>query len=136
MKFLGGLTIFDSIRKAYKPNEKKRFFLFEEFVSPYKLDCTKFLPYDSFFSKLRKATLWTKFNDKQKKVNGPAQQIALEKQRNKSPPPSGFKNESSMKSIWNNSTWLLSKVFNCGITLMMLFPLLKPCKKKDRDLPK
>ena len=67
MKFLGGLTFFDSILKAYKASEKKRFFLFEEFVSPDKLDCTKFLPYDSFFSKLRKATLWKIFNDKQKK---------------------------------------------------------------------
>ena len=53
LNFLGGATSLDSFVKAYKTNETKRFFSYEWFDSPNKLDETFLPPYECLFSKLR-----------------------------------------------------------------------------------
>ena len=53
MNFLGGATNLDSILKAYKTSETKRFFPYEWFDQPYKMQNTELPPYDAFYSKLR-----------------------------------------------------------------------------------
>ena len=53
MNFFGGTTSLDSFLKAYKTAETKGFFPYEWFDCPLKMNNSKLLPYDSFFSKLR-----------------------------------------------------------------------------------
>ena len=51
--FLGGATSFDSFLEAYKTSETKRFFPYEWFDHPDKMQNTELPPYDAFYSKLR-----------------------------------------------------------------------------------
>ena len=53
MNFLSGATSLDSFLKAYKTSETKRFFPFEWFDQPEKLQNTKLPPYDAFYIKIR-----------------------------------------------------------------------------------
>ena len=53
INFLGGATSLDSFLKAYKTSETKRFFPYEWFDHPDKMQNTEFPPYDAFYSKLR-----------------------------------------------------------------------------------
>ena len=53
MNFVGGATRLYSFLKAYKTSETKRFFHYEWFDHPDKLQNTKLPPYDAFDSKLR-----------------------------------------------------------------------------------
>ena len=48
MKFLGGAITLDSFLKAYKARETKRFFPYEWFDDPDKLDSPKLPPYEAF----------------------------------------------------------------------------------------
>ena len=102
MKFLGGATTLDLFLNAYKASETKGFFPYEWFDSPDNLDCTKLLPYEAFFSKLRNHNPLEKdFNDYQKLVNGGFdQQSALKNFRIQSIQPTSFENYSYLKNIW------------------------------------
>ena len=51
IKFLGGATSLDSFLKAYKTSETKRFFPYEWFDHPDKLQNPELPPYDAFYSK-------------------------------------------------------------------------------------
>ena len=63
MKFLGGATSLDSL-KAYKTSETKRFFPYEWFDHPDKLQNPELPPYDAFCSKLRSCKpLGTEYTD-------------------------------------------------------------------------
>ena len=53
MNFLAGASSLDSILKAYKTSETKRFFPYEWFDHPDKMQNTELSPYDAFYSKLR-----------------------------------------------------------------------------------
>ena len=53
LNFLGGAAILDSFLTAYKTSETKRFFPYEWFDHPDKMQNTKLPPYDDFCSKLR-----------------------------------------------------------------------------------
>ena len=53
MHFLGGPTTLDSFLKAYKASETKRFFPYEWFDNPGKLDFPDLPPHEAFLSKLR-----------------------------------------------------------------------------------
>ena len=53
MNFLGVATSLDSLLKAYKTSETKRFFHYECFDHPDKLQNLALPPYDAFYSKLR-----------------------------------------------------------------------------------
>ena len=49
LNFLGGATRFDSFWKAYKTSETKRYFPYEWFNDPGKLNNIEFPPYKTFF---------------------------------------------------------------------------------------
>ena len=51
--FFGGATSLDSFLKAYKISELKRFFSYELFHHPEKMQNTELPPYNAFYSKLR-----------------------------------------------------------------------------------
>ena len=51
--FLGRTTSLDSFLKAYKPSDTKRFFPYEWFDHPDKIQNTELPPYGAFYSKLR-----------------------------------------------------------------------------------
>ena len=53
MNFLSGATSLDSFPKDYKTSETKRFFPYERFDCPQKMNNSELPPYDAFFSKLR-----------------------------------------------------------------------------------
>ena len=53
LNFLGGAKSLDSFLKAYKTSETKRFFPYEWFDHPDKMQNTKLPPYIAFHSKLR-----------------------------------------------------------------------------------
>ena len=53
MNFLGGETSLASFLKAYKTSETKRFFPYEWFDHPDKMQNTELPPNDAFYSKLR-----------------------------------------------------------------------------------
>ena len=53
MNFLGGATSIDCFLKTYQTQETKRFFPYEWFDCPEKLNNKEFPPCDSFFSILR-----------------------------------------------------------------------------------
>ena len=53
MNFLGGAESLDSLLKAYKTSETKRFFPCEWLDHPNKVHNTELFPYDAFYSKLR-----------------------------------------------------------------------------------
>ena len=57
MDFLGGATSLDSFLKAYKTSEAKRFFPYEWFGHPDKMQNPEFSPHDAFYSKLRSCNL-------------------------------------------------------------------------------
>ena len=54
MDFLGGATSLDSFLKAYKTSETKRFFPYEWFDHPDKMQNSELRPYGAFYSKLRR----------------------------------------------------------------------------------
>ena len=53
MKFLGGATSLDSFLKAYKTSDTTRFFPYEWFDCPQKMNNSEFSPYDALSGKLR-----------------------------------------------------------------------------------
>ena len=57
MNFLGGATSLDSFLKAYKFSETKRFFPYEWFDHPDKMQNAEIPPNDAFYSKLRSCNL-------------------------------------------------------------------------------
>ena len=64
MNFFGGATSLDSFLKAYKTKETKRFFPYEWFDCPEKMNNKELPPYHSFFSILRNSNPLEKdYND-------------------------------------------------------------------------
>ena len=57
MSFRGGATSLESFLKAYKTSKTKRFFPYEWFDHPDKMENTKLRPCDAFYSKLRSCNL-------------------------------------------------------------------------------
>ena len=57
MNFFGGATSLDSFLKAYKTSETKKFFPYDWFDHPDKMQNTEIPPYDAFYSKLRSCNL-------------------------------------------------------------------------------
>ena len=103
----------DSFLKAYKASETKDFFHYDWCDSPDKLHSTEMPPYEAFFSKVRNHNPLEKdFIEYQPLVNGRLdQQNALKKLRIQSIPPTGFKNYSYMKTIWEQHNLITFKIF-------------------------
>ena len=91
-KFLGGAFTLDSFLKAYKAS--KRFFPYELFDNPDKLDFPQLPPCEDFFSKPRKnKTLDKDFVDYEKlRKSGLDEQQALKNCKIKTVPPSDLDN--------------------------------------------
>ena len=68
---LGGATSLDFFLKAYKTPDTKRYFLYEWFIDPEKLNNAQLLPYNKFVSKLRKNNpLQKDYSDFQNLIGG------------------------------------------------------------------
>ena len=113
MKFLGGATTLDSFLKAYKASETKRFFPYEWFDNPDKLDFPGLPPYEAFFSKLRNNNPLDKdFTDYEKlRKSGLDEQQALKKLQIKTVPPSGLDNYSYLQQTWQKNGMTVFKDF-------------------------
>ena len=92
--FLGGATSLDSFLKANKTSETKRFFPYEWFEQPDKLQNTELPPYDAFFSKLRSCNpLEAEYKDYVILLKGGlTTEQALVKLKLSKPPPTGIEN--------------------------------------------
>ena len=121
MKFLGGATTLDSLLKAYKASETKRFFPYEWFDKSDKLDFPKLPPYETFFSKVRNNNPLEKdFIDYEKlKKSGHDEQQALQKLQIKTVLPSGLDSYNYLQETSNKNEMT---VFN---------DFLKWCNNKD-----
>ena len=101
MNFLGGATSLDSFLKAYKTEETKRFFPYEWFDNPKKLNNKELPPYDSLFSKLCNTNpLKKNYNDFENlTTSGSSSEQAVCKLRLNKVPPTG-ENYAFLRSIW------------------------------------
>ena len=113
MKFLGGATTLDSFLKAYEASETKRFFPYEWFDNPDKLDFPELPPYEAFFSKLRSNNPLDKdFIDYEKlRKSGFEEQQALKKLQIKTVPSSGLDNYNYLQKNWKKNGMTVFKDF-------------------------
>ena len=102
MNFLGGLTSLDSFLKAYRTSETERFFPYEWFDIPDKMQNTELPPYDAFYSKLRSCNHleaeYTNFFNLLK--YGLTTEQAVVKLKLSRAPPTGKKNYQYLQQIW------------------------------------
>ena len=113
MNFLGGATSLDSFLKAYKTAETERFFPYEWFDCPQKMNNSEFPPYDDFFSKLRNVNPLDKSNSDYQNLLGSGLKTAeaLSKMKLSKPPPSGEENYQYLLDIWNHENMCTFKDF-------------------------
>ena len=104
MNFLGGSTSLDSFHKAYKTSETKRFFPYEWFDCPQKMNNSELHHYNAFFSKLRNMNPLEKdYSEYQELLgSGVKTEEALSKMKLSKPPPSGEENYQYLLDIWNH----------------------------------
>ena len=102
INFLGGATSLDSFLKAYKTSETKRFFPYEWFDHPDKMQKTEFPPYDAFYSKLRSCNpLEAEYADYVNILkNGLTTEQAVVKLKLSKPSPTGKENYHYLQQIW------------------------------------
>ena len=94
MNFLGGATSLDSFLKAYKTSETNRFFPYEWFDHPNKMQNTELPPYDAFYRKLRSCNhLEADYTDYVNFLkSGLTTEQAVVKLQLSKPPPTGIEN--------------------------------------------
>ena len=131
MKFLGGATTLNSFLKAYKASETKRFFPYEWFDNPDKLDFPELPPYEAFFSKLgNKNPLDNDFPDYEKlRKSGFDEQQALKKLQIKTVPPSGLDNYNYLQETKNKNGMTVFKDFLKGYNNKDVVPTLEAMQK-------
>ena len=102
MNFLGGATSLDSFLKAYKTSETKRFFPYEWFDQPDKLQNPELPLYDAFYSKLRSCnSLEIEYTDYGNLLkSGLSTEQANIKLKLSMPPPIGIENYHYLQQIW------------------------------------
>ena len=101
MKLLRGATSLDSVLKAYKTSDPKRFFPYEWFDHHDKMQNTELPPYDAFYSKLRSNPLKTEYPhyvDLSK--SGLTVEQAVIKVKLSKPPPTGIEIYQYLQQIW------------------------------------
>ena len=104
MNFLGGATSIDSFLKVYKTSKTKKFFPYECFDHPDKMQNTEFLPYDAFYSKLRSCNpLEAKYTDYVNLLkSGLTTEQDVVKLNLSKPPPPGIENYQYLQQIWKH----------------------------------
>ena len=102
MNFLGGATSLDSFLKAYKTSETKRFFPYECFDHPDKVQIPELPPYDAFYSKLRSCNpLETEYTDYVNLLeSGLSTEQSVIKLKLSKPHPTGIENYHYLQQIW------------------------------------
>ena len=117
LNFLGRAISVDFFLKAYKTWKTKRFFPYEKFNDPEKLNNTQVRPYETFFSKLRNENpLEDDLKYFQILIDGSfTSEEALSKLKMKKPPAVGQKNYQYLTSVWQRENFLY---------LQMLFTLV------------
>ena len=92
MNFPGGATSLESFLKAYRKSESKRFFPYEWFHHPDKMQNLELPPYDAFYSKLRSGNpLETEYTDYANLLkSGLTTEQAVIKLKLSKPPPTGI----------------------------------------------
>ena len=102
LNFLGGATSLGSILKAYKTSETKRFFPYEWFDHPDKMQNRELLPYDAFYSKLRSCNPFEAEHTDYVNLlkSGLTTKQAVVKLKLSKPPPTGIENYQHLQQIW------------------------------------
>ena len=131
MNFLGGATSLDSFLKAYKTSETKKFFPYEWFDCPEKLNEPVLPPYESFYSKLRSCNpLESEHTKFIKLVNGGlSAEQALIKLRLSQPPPTGQENCEYLLNVWTMEKMSTFKDFVRWYNNKDVVPTLEAMKK-------
>ena len=102
MNFIGGATSLDSFLMAYRTSETKRFFPYEWFDHPDKMQKPELPPYDAFYSKLRSCNpLETEYTDYVNLLkSGLTREQAVIRLKLSKPPPTGIENYLYLQQIW------------------------------------
>ena len=102
MNFLGGATSLDSFLKAYKTWETKRFFPYEWFDHPDKMQKTELPPCDAFYSKLCSCNpLEAEYTDYVNRLkSGLTTEQVVVKLKLSKPPPTGTEKYQYLQQIW------------------------------------
>ena len=101
MNFLGGATILDSFLKAYKTSKTKRFFPYEWFDHPDKLETTELPADDAFYKKFRSCNpLEAEYTDHVTSLkSGLTTEQAVVELKLPKPPPTGVENYQYLQQI-------------------------------------
>ena len=102
MKFPDVATSLDSFLKAYKTSETKRFFPYEWFDHPDKMQNTELPPFVAFYSKVRSCNpLEAEYTDYVNLLkSGLTTEQAVVKLKLSKPPPTGIENYQYLQHIW------------------------------------
>ena len=125
INFLGRATCLDSFLKAYKTSETKRFFPYDWFDHPDKMQNTEDPPYDAFNSKLSSCNpLEAEYTDYVNLLNsGLTREQAVVKFKLSKPTPTGIANFQYLQEIWKQEQMSSFKEFCAGIAMKMLCQL-------------
>ena len=143
MNFLGGATSLDSFSKAYKTSETKRFFPYDWFDQPDKMQNTELPPYDAFYSKLRSCyPLQAEYTDSDYvnlSKSGLTTEQAVVKLKLSKPPPTGIENYQYLQQIWKQEQMSSFKDFLRWYNNKYVVPTLEAMQKMiafyhDKDI--
>ena len=141
MNFLGGETNLDSFLKAYKTSETKRFFPYEWFDHPDKMQNTELPPYDAFYKKLRSSNpLEADYTDYVNLLkSGLTTEQAVVKLKLSKPPPTGIENYQYLQQIWKQEQMSSFKDFLRWYNNKDIVPTLEAMQKMiafyhDKDI--
>ena len=141
MNFLGGETNLDSFLKAYKTSETKRFFPYEWFDHPDKMQNTELPPYDAFYKKLRSSNpLEAEYTDYVNLLkSGLTTEQAVVKLKLSKPPPTGIENYQYLQQIWKQEQMSSFKDFLRWYNNKDIVPTLEAMQKMiafyhDKDI--
>ena len=136
MNVLGGATTLDSFLKTYKASKTERFFRYEWFEHPDKLDFPELPPYEAFFSKLRNDNPLDKdFIDYEKlRKSGLDEQQPLKKFQIKTIPLSGLNNYNYLQETWKKNGMTVFRDFLKWYNNKDVVPTLEAMQKNDSVL--
>ena len=141
MNFLGGVTSLDSFLMAYKTSETKRFFPYEWFDHPDKMQNTELPPYDAFYSKIRSCnSLEAKYTDYVNLLKSKlTTEQAVIKLKLSKPPPTGIEDYQYLQKIWKQEQMMSFKDFLRWFNNKDVVPILEAMQKMiafyhDKDI--
>ena len=131
MNFHGVAKSLVSFLKAYKTSETKRFFPYEKFDHPDKMENTELPPNDAFYSKLRRykplEAEYTEYVNLLKR--GSTTEQAVVKLKLSKPPPTGIENYQYLQQIWKPEQMSSFTDFLCWYNNKDVVPTLEAMQK-------